>query len=101
MVQFFPLQVVAGIANGVLVSSLMAQAIRYVDEDKKSTAMGFYQSIYCLGITLGPILMGFLVDRTSARTSFIVMATIALACAIAIPPAYSRIADPTTDKQSS
>ena len=88
VVEFFPLQVIAGLANGVLSSSLMAHAIKYVDGDKKSTAMGFYQSVYCLGITLGPVLMGFLIDHTSTRASFIMMAFIALACAAAIPPVY-------------
>lgn len=85
---FFPLHVIAGLAGGVLVPSLMAHAIRYVDENRKSTAMGFYQSMYCFGITLGPVLMGFLVDHASTRTSFIIMAFIALTCAAAILPVY-------------
>ena len=85
---FFPLHVIAGLASGMLASSLMAYAIRYVDEERKSTAMGFYQSVYCFGITLGPVLMGFLVDHASTRASFIIMALIALACAGAILPVY-------------
>ncbi len=85
---FFPLQVIAGLANGVLVPSLMAHATGYVDGDRKSTAMGFYQSVYCFGITLGPVVMGFLVDHASTRASFIIMALIALACAGAIRPVY-------------
>ncbi len=85
---FFPLHVLAGFASGVLVSSLMANAIRYVDERRKSTAMGFYQSVYCFGITLGPVFMGFLVDHASVHTSFIIMACIALACALVTPIAY-------------
>ena len=88
VIPFYPLHVIAGLASGVLVSSLMAHAIRYVDKDRKSTAMGFYQSVYCLGITLGPVLMGFLVDHASTRASFIIMAFIALACAAAILPVY-------------
>jgi MFS family permease len=94
LVPFFPLQFVAGLASGVLASSLMAHAVRYVDKDRKSTAMGFYQSVYCLGITLGPMFMGFLVDHASTRTSFIIMALIALASAAAIPPIYkSKVLD--------
>ena len=88
VIPFFPLHVVAGLANGLLASSLMAHAIRYVDGERRSTAMGFYQSVYCLGITLGPVLMGFLVDHTSTRASFIVMALIALACAAVAVPLY-------------
>jgi MFS family permease len=94
LVPFFPLQFVAGLASGVLASSLMAHAVRYVDKDRKSTAMGFYQSVYCLGITLGPMFMGFLVDHASTRTSFIIMALIALASAAVIPPIYkSKVLD--------
>ena len=85
---YFPLHVIAGFASGVLVSSLMANAIRYVDEGRKSTAMGFYQSLYCFGITLGPVFMGFLVDHVSIQASFTIMAFIALACALAVPIAY-------------
>ena len=88
VIPFFPLQVVAGLANGLLVPSLMAYAIRYVDAGRKSTAMGFYQSVYCLGLTLGPVLMGFLVDHASTRASFNIMALVALACAAAILPVY-------------
>jgi MFS family permease len=85
---FFPLHVMAGLASGVLVPSLMAHAIRDIDAGRKSTAMGFYQSVYCFGITLGPVLMGFLVDHVSIRASFITMALIALSCAAAILPVY-------------
>ncbi len=85
---FFPLQVVGGLANGVLASLLMAHAIKYVDGSSRSTAMGFYQSIYCVGITLGPVFMGFLVDHTSTRTSFVAVSLIALACAAAVPPVF-------------
>jgi MFS family permease len=88
VVSFFPLQVIAGLGHGILVSSLMAQAIRYIDEERKSTAMGFYQSVYCIGMTMGPVFMGFLVDYASTRASFIIMAFIALACAAAMPPMY-------------
>ncbi len=101
VMNFFPLHVVAGFASGLLVPSLMAHAVRYVDNDRKSTAMGFYQSVYCFGITLGPVLMGFLVDHTSTRASFIVMALIAIACAAAIPPVYkSNVLIPAKDIDS-
>jgi MFS family permease len=85
---FFPLHLIAGFASGVLVSSLMANAVKDVDGARKSTAMGFYQSMYCFGITLGPMLMGFLVDHASARASFMIMAFIALSCAATILPVY-------------
>jgi predicted MFS family arabinose efflux permease len=85
---FYPLQIVAGLANGLLGSTLMAYAVRYIDNKRKSAAMGFYQSVYCLGITLGPVVMGFFVDHLSVQVSFIVMALIALVSAAMILPSY-------------
>jgi MFS family permease len=85
VIQLFPLQVIAGFANGVLSSSLMARAVRGIGQDRKSTAMGFYQSVYCLGITLGPVLMGFFVEHTSTHASFVIMSLVALSCSAAIP----------------
>jgi MFS family permease len=86
IVPFYPLQIVAGLANGVIGSSLMAYAVRHVDKERKSTAMGFYQSVYCLGITFGPVVMGLLVDHSSVRMAFIVMAFVAAGCAAAVLP---------------
>ena len=88
IVTFYPLQILAGLANGILASALMAHAIRYIDAERKTTAMGFYQSIYCLGITFGPVVMGLLIDHVSKATSFMAMAAIALACTLAIPSIF-------------
>ena len=88
IVPYYPLQIVAGLANGLIGSSLMAYAVRRVDRERKSTAMGFYQSVYCLGITFGPIVMGLLVDHSSVRVAFIVMAVVAAGCATAIFPLH-------------
>ncbi|MDQ7092157.1 MFS transporter [Desulfosporosinus sp. PR] len=85
---FFPLQIVGGFGAGTLTAILMAIAVRNFDADKKSTAMGFYQSVYSLGITFGPIVMGILVDHFSKIFSFSVMAIIALACSIFVLSMY-------------
>ncbi|WP_407313087.1 MFS transporter [Desulfosporosinus sp. SB140] len=85
---FFPLQIVGGFGAGILTAILMAIAVRGFDADKKSTAMGFYQSIYSLGITFGPIVMGILVDHSSKIFSFSVMAVFALSCSVFVLTMY-------------
>ncbi|KLU67854.1 tetracycline resistance protein, class B [Desulfosporosinus acididurans] len=85
---FFPLQMIGGFGAGILTAILMAIAVRGFDADKKSTAMGFYQSIYSLGITFGPIVMGILIDHSSKVFSFSVMAVIALACSVFVLAMY-------------
>ncbi|NTV73284.1 MAG: MFS transporter [Holophaga sp.] len=85
---FFPLHLVCGFGSGILTSSLMAFATRGVDPGRKTTAMGFYQSIYCIGMTAGPVIMGMLIDHSSRRVAFLAVAAIAFACALAVPVVY-------------
>lgn len=75
---FLVLQALGGLANGLLTASLMAYAIGDVEPARKATAMGFHQSLYGIGIATGPIVMGFLVERTNTSVSFSVMSAIAL-----------------------
>jgi len=85
---FFPLHLLAGLGSGILTTALMAFAIKGVDPGRKSTAMGFYQSIYCLGMTAGPVLMGMLIDHASKRVAFLAVAGTAFSCALLIPIVY-------------
>ncbi len=78
----YPAQIVGGFANAVLTSILMSSAIKYVSPQKKSTAMGFYQAIYGIGMTAGPVLMGFFVDHTGYGGGFGIFAAIAAATAV-------------------
>lgn len=52
------LQIIPGLASGFLFSILTAKAMTEVPEEKKSTAMGMYQAVYAIGMTVFPILTG-------------------------------------------
>ena len=54
----YPVQLMGGFGNGIVFSLLMAYSIGGVDPQKKSTAMGVFQSLYSLGMTFGPTVMG-------------------------------------------
>jgi len=94
---FYPLHLVCGLGNGVLLSATMAFAVKEVEAEKKTTAMGFFQSIYCTGITLGPVVMGMLIDHGSKLLAFLVLAALALACAAVVPLIYSSYLEPTRE----
>jgi len=85
---FYPLQLVCGLGNGLLLAATMAFAIKHVDAEKKTTAMGCFQSIYCFGITGGPMVMGVLIDHGGKRAAFCVVGAASLVCAILIPFLY-------------
>jgi MFS family permease len=85
---FYLLQLLCGLGNGLLLSATMAFAIKHVDAEKKTTAMGCFQSIYCIGITGGPAVMGALIDHGGRRAAFCAVGIASLACAILAPLLY-------------
>lgn len=70
-------QVLGGFSSGILASLLTSESIKEIDIDKKSSAMGFFQSTYSLGIFIFPIITGKLIDLYSINLAYIVLAVIA------------------------
>lgn len=82
MLLMYVAQIIGGFANAVLTSVLMASCIAYVAPEKKSTAMGLYQAIYGIGMTIGPVIMGSFVDWSGYGGAFSLFALCALAAAV-------------------
>lgn len=77
----FILQIIPGIATGVLFSYITSEAMKNVPLDKKSTSMGFFQAIYALGMTTFPILTGNMAEYFSIKYSYF---TLAFICYLAL-----------------
>ena len=60
-------QIFGGIGRAFLLALTMGLALRDISPRLKSTAMGTYQSLYSIGMTLGPILMGIGLDSTGGN----------------------------------
>jgi predicted MFS family arabinose efflux permease len=73
----------SGLSSGVLISFFMARSIRYMPPEQKTTAMGIYQAIYSVGMMLGPVIMGYLLDYTSFQHSYQIMSLICVFTLIA------------------
>lgn len=50
--------------------------------EKRATAMGFFQSIYGLGMFIGPVVMGILGDAAGLPLSFVCLGVIGLGSAV-------------------
>lgn len=74
----FLLQIIPGVGTGILFSLLTSEAMEGVSESKKSTAMGIFQAIYAIGMTLFPILVGLLSNRFNLTVLFWGLSIIAL-----------------------
>ncbi len=55
-----------------------------VEERRRSTAMGFYQALYGLGILAGPVLSGRIIESSGRVTAYFVAGSLACLCAAVI-----------------
>ena len=67
----YSLQAFNGIGVGLIFPLLMGMAIQSTPLEQQATAMGFFQSLYAVGMTLGPIISGILAQRLGLSSVFI------------------------------
>ncbi len=71
-------QVLSGLSTGILFSYCTSEAMVNVPKQKASTAMGFYQAVYAVGMTVFPALTGKIANVSSIGAAFYVLSGIAL-----------------------
>ena len=62
-------QVAVAFGSALLNSILLAECVRGVPSGERSTVVGIYQAVYGIGMTAGPMWMGWLLDRASRAVS--------------------------------
>ena len=82
--------IIGGVGCLILNALLMSLIVRSVSEEKRSTAMGFYQAVYGIGMTLGPVLMGNLVGDKGYSFAYMTIAIIMAVFAIVALPVVSK-----------
>lgn len=70
------LQILPGMSTGILFSYLTSEAMKFVPIEKKSTAMGFFQAVYALGMTLFPMICGQILGFYSMSYAYYFLAII-------------------------
>ena len=76
------LQIIPGMGTGILFSLLTFEAISDIPSYARSTAMGLFQAIYALGMTVFPIIVGYVSLLYSMTTAYFCLAIIAVLGAI-------------------
>lgn len=77
------MQTINGIARGTAYPALMTMVIADLPDREKATAMGFYQSVYSLGMFLGPVGAGQIGESLGYGGLFASTAGVALLAAVA------------------
>ena len=78
LTQLYLIQTLAGFSSSLTFSVLMGQSIRDIPQRLRGVGMGFYQAVYGIGMTLGPILMGVTIDAQGLDNAFRIMAVISM-----------------------
>ncbi|MEH7495634.1 MFS transporter [Neobacillus niacini] len=68
------LQLIPGMGTGILFSLLTSEALQTIPIQKRSTALGFFQAVYAIGMTLFPIISGSIYEQLSMKAAFIFLA---------------------------
>lgn len=84
MWQLYVIMGISGITNGALMALLMACAMENAKEGSRSTTMAVFQASYGVGMTLGPILMGVLVDHFGYLSGYMSMAVLSVVGIVAV-----------------
>lgn len=71
-------QILSGISTGILFSYCTSEAMQDIPEQKSSTAMGFYQAIYAIGMTTFPILTGKIANTFTIGVAFYILSGISI-----------------------
>lgn len=79
----FLLQIFPGMSTGILCSYLTSEAMKEVPQYQKSTAMGFFQAVYAIGMSVLPIIVGIISASISMKKGYFVLAVIAICGAVA------------------
>ena len=74
----FLFQAMLGFAHGIGYPVLIGVCIEDIPENGRATAMGFHQSVYAVGMFLGPWLCGLLADRYGLDKTFMIAGAAAL-----------------------
>ncbi|SDF53635.1 MFS transporter [Sporolituus thermophilus] len=68
--ELYATQFVSGFGRGLLFPVLMALSLKNIDPAKKTTAMGYFQTVYGAGMFVGPVVCGLIADSFGLVYSF-------------------------------
>jgi hypothetical protein len=87
----FALQLLPGVTNAVLMAYLTGEAMARVPKQAASTALGFFQAVYAVGMTVFPMATGFVAGRVSVEAAYNLLAGTALLAGLATLLIYRGI----------
>ena len=70
LIIIIPLQFIGGFGRGIMTALLMSLVIKQSNYQNRSTSMGIYQSLYSVGMFLGPFISGIIAGMIGVESIF-------------------------------
>lgn len=77
------IQILAGLSTGIVFSFCASEAMKNVPAAKRSTAMGYFQAIYAIGMTAFPIVAGIIAQNSGLSVAFYIEGIITVVATVA------------------
>ena len=78
----FAVQIVASLGGAIVGALLLGLCIRDISQEKRATAMGFFQAVYGLGMFLGPFATGHISHGFGLMAAFVFTGAVGLLGAV-------------------
>ena len=81
----YSLQALAGFSFGMAFAAFMSLSVVNTTPDEQSTRMGLFQTIYSLGMFIGPVIMGVMLQHINLASGYLVIAALSVVAVIITP----------------
>lgn len=105
MLAIYALQALAGFSFGMAFAAFMSLSVVNTTSDEQSTRMGLFQTIYSLGMFIGPVIMGVMLQHINLASGYLFIAALCVVAVFLTPLAVrwvnNRLAQPAEDLSAS
>jgi len=101
----YALQALAGFSFGMAFAAFMSLSVVNTSPDEQSTRMGLFQTIYSLGMFVGPVTMGVMLQHINLASGYYFIAALSVIAVVVTPLSvrwvYNRKLTSSTDRSAS
>ncbi|WP_312053807.1 MFS transporter [Pantoea brenneri] len=85
MYLIYALQALAGFSFGMAFAAFMSLSVINTTPDEQSTRMGLFQTIYSLGMFIGPVMMGVMLQHVNLSSGYFLIAALSIIAVVITP----------------
>lgn len=91
MYVIYVLQAMAGFSFGMAFAVFMSLSVVNTVEDEQSTRMGLFQTIYSVGMFIGPVAMGLMLQHINLSSGYLMIGVLCIVAAFLTPMAARSV----------